>query len=160
MSARRSPSRAERRRRQRGAGAALATGGPPSGGTEPQVGTGAAAVSRAWPWLAAAGLVALLAAVLAWRQEVSLDLGFHLASGRWILEHGAWPETDPFTYTVADHPYIDMHGLFQVLLAMVERAWGLAGVGGFRLALVLGATGFLLATARTESFCARIVPSG
>lgn len=103
--------------------------------------------------IAAFLLILILAAALAWRQEVSLDLGFHLASGRWILEHGSWPETDPFTYTVADHPYIDMHGLFQVLLAMVERAWGLTGIGLLRLALVLGATGFVLATARRRGVC-------
>src|SRR5207237_10166253 len=62
-------------------------------------------------WLA---LVLVLAAVFAWRTETSLDLGFHVATGRWIAAHHAWPRLDPFPYTLADRAYIDLHGLFQL----------------------------------------------
>lgn len=93
-------------------------------------------------------LVLLLAGTLSWREETSLDLGFHLATGRTILEQRAWPSRDPFTYTVPHRPYIDMHGLFQVALALADRAAGLAGIGLLRVALVLGATAILWATAR------------
>ncbi len=105
-------------------------------------------IPRAFPpWIALA-LILVLAALLAWREETSLDFGFHLATGRYILEHRAWPETDPFTYTVADHPYIDMHGLVQVAIALAERAGGLVGVGFLRAAFVLATTGVLYAHAR------------
>ena len=51
--------------------------------------------------LALAGCLAL-AAVFSWRTDASYDTGFHLATGRWILAHHAWPRLDPFTYTVPD----------------------------------------------------------
>jgi len=89
-----------------------------------------------------------LAAVLAWRTDASYDTGFHLATGRWILAHRAWPKLDPFTFTVPDHPYVTMHGLFQVALALAQRAGGDAGMGVLRLALVLVAFGLTWATCR------------
>jgi hypothetical protein len=93
-------------------------------------------------------LVLVLTAALAWREETSLDFGFHLAAGRYILEHRSWPETDPFTYANSDKPYIDMNGLTQVALALAERGGGLAGVGLLRTVLVLATTGVLWAHAR------------
>lgn len=93
-------------------------------------------------------LVLALAAVFAWREETSLDLGFHVASGRWILEHRAWPRLDPFTYTVASHPYVDMHGLFQIAAALAYGAGGMRGVGLLRVALVLATTAVVWGTAR------------
>ena len=100
----------------------------------------------AWMRWAVLAVVLLLAAAFAWREETSLDLGFHLATGKWILQHRAWPQLDPFTYTVADHRYIDMHGLFQVVMALGHGAAGMAGVGALRVAFVLAA---LIVTWRT-----------
>jgi hypothetical protein len=91
---------------------------------------------------AAAALLLLLAA-LAWRSLVDVDLGIHLAGGRWIAEHRAVPDLDPFTYTVSDHPYVAYHWLFQLALFACERAAGVAGLVGLRFALLL-ATGLLL----------------
>ena len=109
-------------------------------------GTGATPGGR-WPPRLALLLVLVLATALAWREETSLDYGFHVATGRYILEHRAWPRTDPFTYTVADHPYIDMHGLTQIALALAEGAGGLRAVGLFRVAMILATTGILWAHA-------------
>lgn len=92
---------------------------------------GAAAPSppaRGWLW-AALALALLLAVALAWRQTPDRDVGFHLAAGRYILEHRAWPITDPFTYTIPEAPYVDMNGLFQVLLALAFRIGGDIGTG-------------------------------
>jgi len=80
--------------------------------------------------------VLILATALAWRMETSRDFGFHVATGRWILAHHQWPRVDTFTWTAGGNPYVDMHGLFQVVLAGVERG-GMVAVGGFRVALVL-----------------------
>ncbi len=90
----------------------------------------------------------VLGIALAWRTESSLDVGFHVASGRYILAHRAWPRTDPFTYTVADHAYIDMHGAFQVLLAVVTRMAGDAGIAALRVAFVLATLVVMWRTAR------------
>lgn len=100
-----------------------------------------------WRALLALSWIALgaLAAVFAWREETSLDLGFHLATGRDILARHAWPRTDLFTYTVPTHPYIDMHGLFQIALAWAERAGGMDGIGVLRVACVLVALALVLA---------------
>jgi len=92
--------------------------------------------------LGAAVLLALLA-LLAWRNIVDIDVGLHLAGGRWIVEHGRVPDTDPFTWTVSDHPYLAYHWLFQVLLYGVERAAGELGIGLLRWGMLL-ATGLLL----------------
>src|SRR5947209_8708755 len=80
--------------------------------------------------LLAAGV---LAALLAWRTESSRDFGYHLATGRWILTHWSWPVVDSFTYPLAGRPYLDMHGLFQVLLALAHRAGGMSAIGVLRV---------------------------
>jgi len=90
---------------------------------------------------AAAALLLLLAA-LAWRSLVDIDLGIHLAGGRWIAAHGAVPELDPFTYTVSSHAYVAYHWLFQLLLHACVRGAGAVGLVTLRFALLV-ATGLL-----------------
>ena len=99
-------------------------------------------------WLIAA-LLALLAISLAWRTETSRDFGFHIATGRWILAHHAWPKVDSFTYPLAGKPYVDMHGLFQLALAAAYRC-GMAGVGLLRVTLVLLCLALLWLNARSR----------
>jgi len=100
-----------------------------------------------WGRLAILLSVTALTAVLAWRTESSRDFGYHLATGRWILEHGAWPRVDSFTYTLAGRPYIDMHGLFQIALAIAYRG-GMVGIGLLRVAFALLTVGALWMSAR------------
>ncbi|HEX9052758.1 MAG TPA: tetratricopeptide repeat protein [Anaeromyxobacter sp.] len=85
--------------------------------------------------------------LLAWRQEASTDLGFHLAAGRWILEHRAWPQVDSLTWPLAGRPYVDMNGLFQVALSLAYRG-GMIGVGLLRVAFALATFGVLWIAAR------------
>lgn len=65
------------------------------------------------------------------------DLFWHLAAGRWILEHGALPETDPFRFTSHEEPWVDHEWLFQVLLRGVELLGGVEGLVLARTAAVL-----------------------
>jgi len=88
-----------------------------------------------WP---AAALVFILAFGLSLRKINEMDLGFHIRAGQWILEHRSWPRTDPFTYTVSDHPYIDLHWLYQLMLGGFYRLGGCP-------ALVLSNAIFILA---------------
>ena len=75
------------------------------------------------------------------------DLFWHLATGRWILAHGAPPRVDPFRFTSGDAPWIDHEWLFQVLVRAVEAVGGLdalillraAALGGFTLLLFVSA---------------------
>ena len=102
---------------------------------------------RRWPRVLIAVAILALAACLAWRTESSRDFGYHLATGRWILGHHAWPRVDAFTYTLAGRPYIDMHGLFQVAMALAYRG-GMTGIGLLRLAFVLATVALLWLAAR------------
>lgn len=86
------------------------------------------------------GLIALavLGLCLGYRQVTSPDLGFHLATARWILENGWVPSTDEFSYTVRDHAYVDLQWLFQLKVHALLQLGGTA-------AIVLLTTGLTLA---------------
>ena len=70
------------------------------------------AVAAAFGWLAASF------------QIQNTSIGWHLASGRWILEHGAVPRADPFSFTARGTPWVDHEWLFQTAAARLERAGG------------------------------------
>jgi len=74
---------------------------------------------------------------LATRQVGSLDVGFHLKAGEHILHGNGWPRTDPFTFTIYDHPYTDTSWGYDVLLALTQRAGGAAGLVILHAALAL-----------------------
>ncbi len=53
------------------------------------------------------GLAAVIYGFLAGFRTLSeFDLGWQLATGRWIIEHGAIPSTDVFSYTAEGRPWI------------------------------------------------------
>ena len=56
------------------------------------------------------------------------DTYLHLAVGRWIIDHGAVPVTDPFSATVAGAPFTAHEWLSQVLMALCFKAGGWNGV--------------------------------
>jgi len=101
-------------------------------------------------WWQRAALVAIfvLIGVLAWRQVGSLDAGFHLRAGEWILSGNGWPTTDPYTYTVTDHVYLDTSWGYQVIVAGLERVFGVEALTPFHSGLVLITFGLLYATVR------------
>ena len=76
--------------------------------------------------LTRAALVALfvMAFALAFRQIDSVDIGLHLAPGRWILTHLSFPQQDFFTYTVSGNPYVDTYWLYQVVFAALDTLGG------------------------------------
>jgi hypothetical protein len=73
------------------------------------------------------------------------DTATHVATGRWILAHGQLPHTDPFSWTCAGQPWIAWEWLAALVLALIERAAGAAGLAAFA-ALMAG--GVLLLVAR------------
>ncbi len=89
------------------------------------------------PSRVALALVFVLMACLALRDVSSGDVGFHLAAGGRILDGLGWPGTDPFTFTVSDHAYVDTSWGYQVVLALLERGFGAAGLVLFHAALVI-----------------------
>ena len=62
-------------------------------------------------------------------QELSdADVWWHVRSGQWIWQNRRVPMLDPFSFASADRPWIDLHWLFQVLLAAVFAAGGVRGI--------------------------------
>jgi tetratricopeptide (TPR) repeat protein len=66
------------------------------------------------------------------------DLWWQLRTGQWIVSHFAFPAHDVFSYTAADHPWIEMRWLYCVLAYLAWQA------GGATL-LILGQTAVLAA---------------
>src|SRR5882672_2389291 len=89
-----------------------------------------------------------LLAILATRQVGSLDIGFHLKAGERILDGHGWPRTDPFTFTVPDHPYVDTSWGYQALAAVVHGTCGVNGLVFLDVALILAVFALLYRSAR------------
>lgn len=51
--------------------------------------------------------------------------GWHLVTGRYMLETGSLLRRDPFSWTVEGHPWINFAWLFEVIGAWLERVGGL-----------------------------------
>jgi len=66
----------------------------------------------------------LCGALLGTFQIANTSIGWHLASGRWILDHRSFIETDPFSFTSGQAPWIDHEWLFQVAVAAVSSRGG------------------------------------
>ncbi|MBX9952188.1 MAG: hypothetical protein K2Y39_23640 [Candidatus Obscuribacterales bacterium] len=58
------------------------------------------------------------------------DIAFLLGQGRWIVEHGQIPATDPFSYTTHYHPvqYVIEKWLTEVIFYSLEAKVGLTGL--------------------------------
>jgi hypothetical protein len=69
----------------------------------------------------------MLTFLFACKELFDADLWWHLRAGRWILEHRSVPRTDPFTFGSAGQPWIDLHWIFQMALALAYAAGGVAG---------------------------------
>jgi hypothetical protein len=75
-----------------------------------------------------AALLLLFAALTVTFPLTNTDIWWHLASGREILQQGAFLRVDPFSQGALGQRWIDVHWLFQVLAIGVYRAAGIAGL--------------------------------
>ncbi|WEK42515.1 MAG: hypothetical protein P0Y64_14110 [Candidatus Sphingomonas colombiensis] len=80
-------------------------------------------------------LFVLLAALGAFAFVIALssafrdgDTGWHIAAGRWIVEHRAVPHVDPFSFSARGRPWIAHEWLSEVLMYGAWRAGGWAGL--------------------------------
>jgi len=73
------------------------------------------------------------------RRLDDFDTWWHLAAGRWIVQHGAVPHTDTLSYTVPTHPWINLQWLYDVALFLLYR------VGGADLLVVAATIAFTAA---------------
>ncbi len=86
-------------------------------------------------------LTVTVAGMLAFRRLDDADTWWHLASGRWIAQHHTVPHTDTLSYTVLDHPWINLQWLFDLLI------FGLYRAGGPNLVVLAGVILFAATTA-------------
>jgi Flp pilus assembly protein TadD len=89
-------------------------------------------------------LVLLLGAALALFPVASFDIWWHLATGRWIIEHRAVPGVDPFSHTAAGAPWVTHEWLAEVLFFLVHRLGGTDLLILFKALAVAGALLLLL----------------
>src|SRR5262245_64047235 len=54
----------------------------------------------------------------------NVDIWWQLRTGQWILEHRAFPRLDEFSYTVRDHPWIELRWVFCVVAYLGWQAGG------------------------------------
>jgi hypothetical protein len=92
--------------------------------------------------------VAALAAALGLHPILTPDLWWHLASGRWIAQHGHVPRADPFSFTMTGHAWVNLQWLGDLL---AYRVWGWGGPD----ALVLGKAALLATVALLLTGAAR-----
>jgi hypothetical protein len=99
--------------------------------------------------------LAVAAALLGCQPLSDPDVWWHLRSGEWILEHRRVPTLDPFTFASAGRLWVDLHWLFQIVLALVFRVGGVAGIILVTAALS-GLTLLVIRTARGRGWPKRI----
>ena len=56
------------------------------------------------------------------------DTNWHVAAGRWILDHRTVPTTDPFSFTYAGRPWVAHEWGSEVPMALAYLAAGWSGV--------------------------------
>jgi len=91
----------------------------------------AARTFLAWPGLSFPLVAALLGYALVLLTPAVLndpDTYWHIATGSWILDHRAIPRVDPFSFTMAGHPWVAHEWLSELLMALAYRALGWDGI--------------------------------
>ena len=88
------------------------------------------------------------------------DFGWHLRTGQWILEHRAFPHTDPFSWYGAGKAWSAYSWLFDITLATFYRGFGLIGVILIEILIRVAIPVLLYRLARTltTSFWFSLVP--
>jgi hypothetical protein len=75
-----------------------------------------------WPQIVA--LLSLTVLSRSTRLLGDADTYWHLAAGRWIIEHGRVPTTDPFSHSMAGAPWTAHEWFAEVVMALVHQAGG------------------------------------
>jgi len=87
---------------------------------------------------------------------IHADLGRHLRLGEIIWQTAQVPDTNPFSFTQPDFPFVNHHWLSEVLFFGVWSAAGLAGLLGLKIVLLLSAVGLSFLAIPRRGWPARI----
>ncbi len=82
------------------------------------------------------------------------DLGWHMRSGEWIMQHHQLPRTDPFSATGAGKPWVAYSWPFSVFIYGVAKNFDLLGVAAYTLLawIAIVAAVFLLVRGQGAGF--------
>lgn len=96
-------------------------------------------------WLAVVFTVVVyvLPLISALRPAIDADAWWHMAVGKWVVEHGTVPSLDPFSAYGQSRPWVAYSWIFGVLMYGVHAWLGLAGLLVLRVLLALAATAAL-----------------
>src|SRR5665647_3399131 len=94
------------------------------------------------PWLVASGIYVLLL-VLGPRLLADPDTYSHIALGRWIMEHQALPDGDPFSHTMRGAHWVAFEWLSQLVYANAYALGGWVAVVAIAAAAAAAAFGQL-----------------
>src|SRR5574340_1340220 len=93
-------------------------------------------------WPLVIGALTYLASLLsADRLLADPDTYWHVAAGRWMLEHGTVPAHDPFSHSIPQAPWTAHEWLSEIILAATYSAGGWPGI------VVISALSFALTLA-------------
>ena len=79
----------------------------------------------------------------AMRPSPDPDSWWHLATGRWIIDHASIPSTDPFSWTAAGKEWVAHEWASEIIFASVDAVFGAAGLLVMQ-GLFVGAALFIL----------------
>ncbi len=73
-------------------------------------------------------LILAVAFLLGCQEMFDADVWWHVRAGQWIWEHKRLPALDPFTFASANRSWVDLHWLFQLMLAGAHQLGGVPGM--------------------------------
>lgn len=85
----------------------------------------------------------ILASVLGFQPLWDFDVWWHIASGYWMINHHKVPHTDPFSYTFHGSPWIHHEWGTSIILTLLWRYFGYAGLLAFKITLFFGILYFI-----------------
>jgi hypothetical protein len=105
---------------------------------------GASPSSRQIRWAQALVLVAMysLPVFLCLRMAAvgDPDVWWHLRSGEWMMQHGAVPQTEPFSSFGVGKPWVAYSWLFEVLIFQLFQRLGLIGIMAYSIGMLTAVT--------------------
>lgn len=84
----------------------------------------------------------------------SADTWWHLATGRWIVEHHAVPHTDPFSYATVGKPWVAHEYLTDILMFFLYRAGGFIALATANALLLASAFAIVALSSRAPRWLA------
>ena len=84
----------------------------------------------------------------------SSDTWWHLATGRWIIQHHAVPHTDPFSFATAGKPWVAHEYLTDILMFFLHCAGGFIALGVANALLLTAAFALVAHSARAPRWLA------